>query len=179
METTQSIKTIVKAGSMSVITKGDVKNSVLINPKLGIYQRCTPTGELVTEGKNEKGKDKRPFFIFIQGKTLIQSVVGADFKDVQAFNNFTTLENAEYYVENFSDLVKDCKIHTELSYEPFYSGQENVKFNDNGKLVDAKINSQIYYRRFTFNLKSYVPKSLETQAVDEKVTLPEPSEAIF
>ena len=33
------IKTIVTAGSLSIITKGAVKRSSLIDEKLGIYQR--------------------------------------------------------------------------------------------------------------------------------------------
>ena len=178
METTKQvteIKTIVTAGSLSIITKGAVKRSSLVNEKLGIYQRCTATGELEVEGKNENGQDKRPFYVFIQERSYVQELIGGSFKNIQAFNNFKTMQDAVDYVSNFAMCSKGCKIHTELQYTPFYAGQENVKFMGKSGLEDATTKEgAIYYRRFTFAADNYSPKTLEAQPVAEFVKIAEP-----
>ena len=169
------IKTIVTAGSLSIITKGAVKRSSLIDEKLGIYQRCTATGELEQEGKNENGQDKRPFYVFIQERSYVQESIGGSFKNIQAFNNFKSLQDAKDYVQNFAMCSKGCKIHTELQYAPFYAGQENVKFMGKSGLEDATTKEgAIYYRRFTFAADSYSPKTLEAQPVAEFVKVADP-----
>lgn len=96
-QVSKEIKTIVTAGSLSIITKGAVKRSSLIDEKLGIYQRCTATGELEVE-ENENGQDKRPFYVFIQERSYVQESIGGSFKNIQAFNNFKSLQDAKDYV---------------------------------------------------------------------------------
>ena len=169
--TVNQITVITSTKSMSVISKGPVKGKSLINTKLGIYQKVDAAGALVShDGKN------RPFSVFIEGMSAVQTAIGFDIKKVQAYNTFKDIETAEYFVENFADCVQDCKIHAEYSFEEFYAGQTNVMFKGKDGVLENAIDKESnkpQYRHFTFAPKSYVPRKLsDSKEINETISLP-------
>lgn len=169
--TTNKVTVVKSHNHLSIIRRESVKNAHCIDAKRAIYQAVDINGELVQAGKKENGRDKMPFFIFVQGIELQLSSGIITPKTVTAITRFRSVEDAKLTVDNFELIAAEAKVHTELQWEPFYEGQTNVQYIENGQLVDSQINNQIYYRQYTLAPKSYVPKKLTdsqpVEAIDE------------
>ena len=165
--TTNKVTVVKSHNHLSIIRRESVKNAQCIDVKRALYQAVDTNGELVQAGKKDNGRDKMPFFIFVQGIELQLSSGIITPKTVTAIARFRSIEDAKLTVDNFELIAADAKVHTELQWEPFYEGQTNVQYQENGQLVDSQIDNKIYYRQYTLAPKSYVPKKLtDSQPVE-------------
>lgn len=151
---------VKKFKSLSIIIRDSVKNASCIDKRRGIYQAVDSNGEFVEAGKNENGRDKMPFFSFIQGVELSMSSGIITPKRVIAIVRFKSLDDANLTVDNFELIAGSSKVHTELQRTPFYAGQEPVQYKENGEFVVSLIDNEPYYRQYTFGPINYTPKQL-------------------